>query len=104
MSSPTPDRRALEELWRKRLEDAKLRLEFARAYLREIEADNPSGDIPASDRVYAREKGYRSERAALEEYKRVLRVYADLMEHGVIPEEREWLQGEAERQRDTSSH
>ncbi len=45
MSSPTPDRKAIEDLWRQRLNDAKLRLEFAENFTTEVEHDYQSGEI-----------------------------------------------------------
>jgi hypothetical protein len=64
MSSPARDRVALEELWWQRLCDARLRVVIATTAAHDL---------------------------ALLEYIRVLAVYKDLTESGVIPDESEWL-------------
>jgi hypothetical protein len=94
MSSPTPDRRALERLWLNRLNDAKLRLDFARNYLAEVQRDYPSRDIPEHEHHFAHNKAVRAEDIALAEYNRVLRVYTDLTVDGIIPDESEWLKAQ----------
>ena len=95
MGSSSPARKVLEELWRSRLNDAKLRLDFARNYVADVQRDHPSGDIPESDYHFADQKALRSENLALEEYNRVLRIYPDLVVNGTIPEEADWQRRQA---------
>lgn len=87
MGGANPDQ--LERLWRQRMKDAQLRLDFARNYLKEVQRDFPSGTVPPPDGVFAHHKALRAENAALAEYHRVLRVYTDLVLHGTIPAEKE---------------
>jgi hypothetical protein len=90
MSNLTPDRRILEDLWRSRLNDAKLRLDFAHGYLAAVQGDYAARDIPASDHHFAYQKALRAEGLALQEYRRVLHIFADLLFHGIIPDEADW--------------
>lgn len=61
----------LELLWR-RLEDAKLQLDFALNYAHEIYADKLSGDIPAPDGHYAHRNALRGEREAVDRFLKAL--------------------------------
>jgi hypothetical protein len=87
MGDATPDRDKLEDLWRKRLTDAKLRLDSARNDVKEVQRDLPSDDIPAPDGRFAYSRALRAESFALAEYKRVLRIFTDLTRNGKIPDE-----------------
>ena len=87
MSNSPPDRQALQELWRKRLADAKVRLDFARHFVTEVKQDLQSPDIPTPDGSYAYRRALRAETLALREYSRVLRIYQDLAVRGVVPDE-----------------
>lgn len=60
----------LEQRWRSRLDDAKLRLDYATSYAN------------GRDDGWAR----RAHGTALAEYTRVLRIFTDLVVHGKIPE------------------
>ena len=80
-------RTALKELWRQRLKDAELRLVFARDYLKYIQREVPLGEIRNADGEYAYQQAYRAEIRALGEFKRVLRIYTDLLVHGKLPDE-----------------
>lgn len=82
------DRWHIEQLWRSRLQDAKLRLDFARQYLREVQRDRSDGAVPPADGNFAFEKALRAENYALAEYRRILREFANLVLEGTIPEER----------------
>jgi hypothetical protein len=95
MSSPTPDCRKVEQLWLNRLNDVKLRLEFARSYANEVERDHSSGDIPENERQFARYAALRAENIALAMYNRVLRIYKNLAVNGIVPDEDEWLKSQA---------
>ena len=81
---------ALEALWRSRLCDARLRLDFARNYFKEIQRDFTDGGISAPLERYALDKALRAERAALREYGRILTILNDLTIHGKIPKEDDW--------------
>jgi len=84
---PAPDRRALEDHWRKRLTDAELRLNFTRTYLKEVQQDYPPGEIQNADGHYAYRDALSAETEALREYRRVLQIFNDLIVHGKIPKE-----------------
>ena len=86
MADPTPTQQ-LEEVWRLRLSDAQLRLQFARNYMQEVHRDLQEGVIPAADGNFALERAIRAENIAIAEYSRVLRFYTDLVVDGKIPEE-----------------
>jgi len=95
MSAPSPSRKDLEDLWRERLKLAKLRLDFARNYVLEVEKDfslaGPS--LPEAcnpDGRYAYLQALRAENDALTSYRRVLRVYQEVVHDGSIPDEDEW--------------
>ena len=62
-----------------------LRLDFAQNYCTEVQEDYPS--LSAPDGQYALERALRSERLALWQYKRVRRIYTDLVLNGKIPDE-----------------
>ncbi len=79
------DRAALEALWRRRLNDARMRLSFARNYANEVQQDFSTGYTSEPQEHYALEKALRAEMAALSEYARILAIFSDLMLHGKIP-------------------
>ena len=85
MADPTPNRQQLENLWHERLHAAKLRLDFARQYRCEVQADRKGGDIPSSDGHYAFQRALRAENLALDEYRRVLCIFSDLVLRGKMP-------------------
>ena len=87
MSLPSPDRKVLEEMGRERLRDAKLRLDFAKNYLKEVQKDYSS--LAAADGQYALQRAVRAENVALREYNHVLRIYTNLVK-GVLPNEDDW--------------
>jgi hypothetical protein len=91
MNGPSPDRKALEELWRQRVADAKLRVDFARSYVREVVSDFPPREISNADGLFAYQRAVQAENSALRDYARVSRIYQDLTVKGVIPDEAEWL-------------
>ena len=67
MSDSLPRKSALEGLWYRRLNDAKLRVEFAKQYRREIEGDFTTGGIPPSDDHLPYQRALRAEYIALAE-------------------------------------
>ncbi len=84
------DRTALEALWRQRVNDAKLRLDFASNYVKEIQRDFSSGELPAPDGHFAYQQALRAESFALGEYRRVLAIFTGLVTHGKEPDEDQW--------------
>ena len=62
---------------RNRLRDAKLRLDFARSYLKEVQADSIAGP----DGHFAYHYAIRAETEALRSYARLLREFHDTLEH-----------------------
>ena len=80
------ERQQLEDLWCRRLGDSKLQLDFARNYLAEVQRDFPPDDT-SPDGQYALQHALRAENLALAEYRRVLRIYTDLVMEGKLPEE-----------------
>jgi len=87
---PDPTRQTLEALWRSRVTDAKLRLEFARLFLKEVQTDLAANVVPMADGQFAFRQALRAENAALAEYNRVLRIYTDLTMNGTVPDEDAW--------------
>jgi len=87
VSTPSPDRKALEEHRRQKLKDAELRLTFARQYSKEVQRDSPPGKIHNSDGNFAHRRASQCENRALDEYRRVLLIFNDLIVHGTIPDE-----------------
>lgn len=83
------ERQELEDLWRRRLRDAKLRLDFARSFLTEVHQSFPLDDT-SSDGQFARQEALRAENVALAEYNRVLRIFTDLVIREEIPDEDQW--------------
>lgn len=55
--------------------------------MQEARRDFSLGDIPERVEQFAYTMALRSETSALVEYRRVLRVYTDLMLRGIIPDE-----------------
>lgn len=90
MSELIPNRQALHDLWHERLKDAKLRLDFARTYAKEVRGDFPPGAALSADGAFAQQKSLRAETFALAHYRRVLGIYTDLTVKGKIPDESEW--------------
>jgi hypothetical protein len=90
MGELIPNRQALHDLWHERLKDAKLRLDFARNYAKEVRRDFPPGAALSPDGAFAQQKAIRAETFALAHYRRVLGIYTDLTVKGRIPDESEW--------------
>lgn len=87
-ADPTPDPdRQLEELWRLRLSNARLRVQFARSYVKEVQRDLAEGAVPSADGNFSFERAIRAENMALAEYNRVLRIFTDLVLRRILPDE-----------------
>ena len=80
-----PNRQELEDEWRRRVAEAKLELDMARAYLVEVQRDLKNGLVSSSDGDYAYQHALRAETRALGRYRDVLAILSDLMAHGKIP-------------------
>ena len=78
-------RKDIENLWRERVRDVRLRLDFARNYLAEIQKDVKAGGIPRADGDFAYRNAIRAEREALAEYRKMLKIFTDLTLHGRFP-------------------
>ena len=72
MSDIQPTGQELENLWQKRVADAKVRLDLTRNYLKEVQRDRKSGMLPPSDGQYAHHRALQAETLAIEHYRRVL--------------------------------
>jgi hypothetical protein len=81
------ERKALEEIWRKRLEDAKLQVLFAQNFVSDVKRE--MHDVPPPDSSYAYQEALKAETFAREKYNSVLRVYRALLVGGEIPKEDE---------------
>ena len=91
MIPPFLSRQDLENLWRLRLNDAKIRLDFARTYVKEVQADLQSGTVPEPDGSFGFQKALRAENFALADYGRVLGIFTDLVVRGKVPDANDWL-------------
>ncbi len=67
MSDSGPSLDPLDMLWT-RVADAKLQLDLARSYVKEVKGDLQSGCIPGTDGQLAYTRALRLERVALERY------------------------------------
>src|SRR5215469_12812696 len=91
MSGSLSDPNSLvEELWRCRVEDAGLRLDFARNFVDEVQRDVAAGAVPAADGTFSYQRALRAENVAAVEFGRVLLIYADLVVNGTPPDEGDW--------------
>ena len=77
----------LKEKWLQRLNDAKLRLEFARSFVREVTEDCASGAIVAPDSGLAYRQALSAKRAAVDEFARIAEIVKNLLVHNTIPDE-----------------
>ena|SRR5690242_6480677 len=90
-----PTRREIEELWRTRMRNAALRLDFARNFVKEVQRDFPPELVPSADGQFALQKALQAESFASAEYRRVLRIFTALVMEGIVPDETEWLKRKA---------
>jgi hypothetical protein len=79
------ERQEAETLWRLRLELAQQRYRNAAAATGAAVFQHPQ--LPSPDSNTALEKALREEKAALAEYRRVLRIFAGLVVNGTMPPE-----------------
>jgi hypothetical protein len=76
--------KVLEEQWERRVQRAKLHLDLCRLYVKQMQA--LAAQIPPQDGGYGFQKALRSEKSALAEYTRTLRIYSDLVVYGKVPD------------------
>ena len=81
---PSEQRRAVEDLWRARLREARLRYEEASKAFRATFGEHFEHRL-ASDPTYAIQQARKTETQALAEYMRVLKIFTDLTVHGKMP-------------------
>jgi hypothetical protein len=87
MSDPAFERQALEREWRDRLENSRIRLDFARNYVHEIESDLRSGAKVRADCEEEYRRALRAKLVAAEEYFKVLKMFTNLVVDGISPVE-----------------
>ena len=87
MGLPTPERSAIAEVWLLRLRNAEQYYAYAREQLRKVLKSFPASEVPSPDRSGAYQQAQRAENLALDEYRRVLQIFTDLVVRGKIPEE-----------------
>ena len=97
-----PDRKAMESLWRQRLNQAREHLGFARERNKEVHREFLLREIPSPDGEFHRLQAVRAENVALRNYLRVLRVFTDLVTSGKIPDEAKWLRGPGDTESEES--
>jgi hypothetical protein len=79
----------LETLLRKRVADAKVRLDLASNHLSEVQRDLKSGALPPSEGQYAYHRALQAETLALSYYHSVLKVFSTLVLDCKIPDEQD---------------
>jgi hypothetical protein len=84
----------LETRWRRRLDDAKLHLDFAQGYMREIQ-DEMRDQLASPGLTVVCEQAVRARDLAHAEHERVLQIYRGLTLQGIIPDESDWLRRQA---------
>ncbi|HTX36831.1 MAG TPA: hypothetical protein VME43_17500 [Bryobacteraceae bacterium] len=83
--SPFP-KHELEDAWREKLRLARERYEEAAKAFRASWEEHSEGR-PTTDSTFAIQHARKLESHALAEYMRVLKIFADLLLHGRVPEE-----------------
>jgi hypothetical protein len=89
MGETQPTRQELENLWKTRVGDAKVRLDLASQYVKEVQRDLKAGAIPSADGRYAHHRALQAETLAIKHYRRVLNNFTALMLNGKIPDEQD---------------
>ena len=81
-----PKRWAPEDAWRERLQTAQMRYRLAVNETRLAETERKNQLMPEPDGSLAYRQALQSERLALAEYHKALRIFMDLVVYGKIPE------------------
>ena len=97
MDDLSSNRKALEDLWRTRVNAAKLRLESARDHLNEVRRDFGRGAVARRHVGLVYQKALRAEKYAVRQCRRVLEIFTDLVISGKRPNESEWPRGKPTR-------
>ena len=84
-----PERHALENLWRDRMQNARLQLDSAHTRLSALQ--RATSGTPSLDGNFTYQQAIRAMNLALEEYCRVLQLFTELVVEGTTPNEGEWL-------------
>jgi hypothetical protein len=87
MKNMRSNREQLEESWKARLDDARLQLDFARSYVREVERGIiQSGSTPARCGQEAYIDALKGEKQAITKYESVLNIFTGLVTCGIFPD------------------
>jgi hypothetical protein len=89
MGDGEASRQELENQLRERVANAKVRLDLARNYVREVQRDLKSGTITESDGHHAHQYALQAETLALQHYQSVLNTLSTLVLTGKIPDEQD---------------
>ena len=89
MSEIQPSPEELKNQWLRTLADAKIRLDLARNYLKEVQGDLKSGTIPSTDGRYAHHRALQAETLAIRHYRRVLNTFTALVLTGKVPDKQD---------------
>jgi hypothetical protein len=81
---PSPSKQALEDIWRQRVREARLRYEAASAAFRKTWGEHFEQRLSV-DPTHAIQQARKVESEALAEYMRALKIFTDLVLHGKIP-------------------
>jgi hypothetical protein len=85
MSDAGPTQIDLDMLWQ-RLEDAKLQLDLAHNYVREVTGDLKAGAVPPPDGNFAYRHALQAEALAAENYLKILNRYKAILLEGSVPD------------------
>jgi hypothetical protein len=88
MRDPVPNRHAMEDLWRGRLQQTQADLAAARS--RADAVQRAALDLPLPDSDFAYRQALRAEAIALWRYRRVLELFTELVLRGAVPGGDEW--------------
>ena len=87
MTSALQTRQALEDVWKNRLHLAATRYRLAANAISVLRAEQQSESTPSPDGSLAYRQAVQIQRQTLEEYRRVLAIFTDLVMGRRIPEE-----------------
>jgi hypothetical protein len=87
MLDPLGNRQQLEDLWREKVKASLARYWNARAECQNAVQEQKDQLTPSPDGAFAVSLALKKESEALAQYKRVMRIFTDLVVHGKIPKE-----------------
>jgi hypothetical protein len=85
MSSPSLPRLELEDRWRARVSEAHRLYQIAKLNASQAAVQSRDRDLPKADGNFAFQKALREETFALQEFRRALLTFSDLVVHGKLP-------------------